>query len=74
MSRNAESPDREIKPLSHYAKVLVDRDAWVFNLIYMVTFGGYIGLTSFMPTLFHDQYGIPPPVFEEDLIDAEGEW
>jgi dTMP kinase len=22
----------------------------------------------------HDQYGIPPPVFEEDLIDAEGEW
>jgi len=54
-----EPPDREIKPLSHYAKVLVDRDAWVFNLIYMVTFGGYIGLTSFMPTLFHDQYGIP---------------
>jgi NNP family nitrate/nitrite transporter-like MFS transporter len=25
----------------------------------MVTFGGYIGLTSFLPTLFHDQYGIP---------------
>jgi len=24
----------------------------------MVTFGGYIGLTSFIPTLFHDQYGI----------------
>jgi NNP family nitrate/nitrite transporter-like MFS transporter len=37
----------------------VDRDAWIFNLIYMVTFGGYIGLTSFLPTLFHDQYGIP---------------
>ena len=24
--------------------------------------------------LVYDQYGIPPPVFEEDLIDAEGEW
>jgi NNP family nitrate/nitrite transporter-like MFS transporter len=24
----------------------------------MVTFGGYIGLTSFLPTLFHDGYGI----------------
>lgn len=22
----------------------------------------------------HDQYGIPPPVFEEDLMDAESEW
>ncbi len=54
-----EPPDREQKSLREYLKVLVDRDAWVFNLMYMVTFGGYIGLTSFLPTLFHDQYGIP---------------
>jgi NNP family nitrate/nitrite transporter-like MFS transporter len=54
-----EPPDREEKRLSDYLKVLVDRDAWIFNLIYMVTFGGYIGLTSFLPTLFNDQYGIP---------------
>src|ERR1041384_2592777 len=53
-----EPPDREQKRLSDYLKVLVDRDAWIFNLIYMVTFGGYIGLTSFLPTLFHDHYGI----------------
>lgn len=54
-----EPPDQERKTLREYAKVLVDRDAWVFNLMYMVTFGGYIGLTSFLPTLFHDQYAIP---------------
>lgn len=54
-----EPPDREHKTMSDYLKVLVDRDAWVFNLMYMVTFGGYIGLTSFLPTLFHDQYSIP---------------
>jgi MFS transporter, NNP family, nitrate/nitrite transporter len=54
-----EPPDREHKKLSDYLKVFVNRDAWVFNLMYMVTFGGYIGLTSFLPTLFHDQYGIP---------------
>lgn len=54
-----EPPDREEKKMSDYLKVLVDRDAWVFNLMYMLTFGGYIGLTSFLPTLFHDQYGIP---------------
>lgn len=54
-----EPPDQEKKPLKDYLKVLTDRDAWIFNLMYMLTFGGYIGLTSFLPTLFHDQYGIP---------------
>ena len=54
-----EPPDREHKSLRDYLKILIDRDAWVFNLMYMLTFGGYIGLTSFLPTLFHDQYGIP---------------
>lgn len=54
-----EPKDVEKKPLKDYAKILVNRDAWVFNLMYMVTFGGYIGLTSFLPTLFHDEYKIP---------------
>jgi MFS transporter, NNP family, nitrate/nitrite transporter len=54
-----EPADRERQPMSAYLKVLIDKDAWVLNLVYMVTFGGYIGLTSFLPTLFHDQYGIP---------------
>ncbi len=54
-----EPPDQEKKNLRDYLKILVDRDAWIFNFMYMVTFGGYIGLTSFLPTLFHDQYGIP---------------
>ena len=53
-----EPPDRERKSLREYLKVIVDRDIWIFNALYMVTFGGYIGLTSFLPTLFHDQYGI----------------
>lgn len=55
-----EPPDREEKhKFGDYLKVLVNRDAWVFNLTYMVTFGGYIGLTSFLPTLFYSQYSIP---------------
>lgn len=53
-----EPPDREQKRLGDYLKMLVDRDVWVFNLMYMLTFGGYIGLTSFLPTLFHDHYNI----------------
>lgn len=54
-----EPPDREEKHFKDYLKVLVDKDVWVFNVIYAVTFGGFIGLTSFLPTLFRDQYAIP---------------
>ncbi len=54
-----EPPDREEKKLKDYLRILVDRDAWIFNLVYSVTFGGFIGLASFLPTLFHDHYHIP---------------
>ncbi|MBI4509916.1 MAG: NarK/NasA family nitrate transporter [Deltaproteobacteria bacterium] len=54
-----EPSDREVKKLGDYLKILVDRDAWVFNLMYSVTFGGFIGLANFLPTLFHDHYAIP---------------
>lgn len=53
-----EPPDLERKKLKDYLKVVVEKDAWIFNLIYIITFGGYIGLTTFLPTFFHDQYGI----------------
>jgi NNP family nitrate/nitrite transporter-like MFS transporter len=53
-----EPPDQERKSLATYLKVLVDKDAWVFNMIYIVSFGGYIGFTTFLPTFFHDQFMI----------------
>jgi len=53
-----EPPDREKKTLGGYLKVLVEKDAWIFNISYILTFGGYIGFTNFLPTLFHDQFGI----------------
>ena len=55
-----EPPDRDPKTkMKDYLKILVSRDAWIFNLMYSVTFGGFIGLAAFLPTLFHDQYNIP---------------
>ncbi len=54
-----EPPDREKKTLKDYLKIVIEKDAWVFNISYILTFGGYIGFTSFLPTFFHDQYGIP---------------
>ena len=53
-----EPPDQERKNLKDYLKVVMEKDAWTFNLIYVITFGGFIGLTTFLPTFFHDQYGI----------------
>jgi NNP family nitrate/nitrite transporter-like MFS transporter len=44
--------------LGRYLRVLKEPDAWWFNLFYMVTFGGFVGLASFLAIFFHDQYGM----------------
>ena len=44
--------------LREHAACLFERDGWVFSAIYAVTFGGFIGLTSFLPTYFYDQFGV----------------
>jgi MFS transporter, NNP family, nitrate/nitrite transporter len=44
--------------LRHYFIPLKTRDAWWFCVFYSVTFGGFVGMASFMKILLHDQYGI----------------
>ena len=39
-----------------YLTALRQRELWWFCLFYSVTFGGYVGLSSFMPLLLRDQY------------------
>lgn len=46
------------RPLAAYAGVLRQRDTWWFCLFYSVTFGGFVGLASFLNIFFHDQYGL----------------
>jgi NNP family nitrate/nitrite transporter-like MFS transporter len=43
--------------LARYFRVLKQPDTWWFNLLYMITFGGFVGLASFLSIFFHDQYG-----------------
>jgi MFS transporter, NNP family, nitrate/nitrite transporter len=58
-----DSPDQPPpKPLSAYADVLKERDAWWFMLFYGVTFGGFVGLSSSLPTYFADDFGLTPVV------------
>ncbi len=37
---------------------LFKSDGWAFSLIYGVTFGGFIGLATFLPTYYHDQFAV----------------
>jgi NNP family nitrate/nitrite transporter-like MFS transporter len=38
--------------------VLKQGDTWLFSLFYGVTFGGFVGLASFLSILLRDQYGV----------------
>ena len=42
-----------------YAAILGKADTWWFCLLYFVTFGGFVGLSSFFNTFFVDQYDAP---------------
>jgi MFS transporter, NNP family, nitrate/nitrite transporter len=55
-----DSPSRVAgQSLSSYLTVLREHELWWFCLFYSVTFGGYVGLSSFMPILLRDQYSLP---------------
>lgn len=53
-----EPPDREHQSLKEHLACLFEGDGWIFNLIYIITFGGFIGLSNFLPTYFYDQFGV----------------
>lgn len=46
------------RPLSAYVGLLRKRDTLGFSLLYAVTFGGFVGLASFLVVFFHDRYGV----------------
>ncbi len=56
-----ESPNQSKgQPLSKYLKIMGTGDLWWFCLLYSVTFGGFVGLGSFLPLFFRDQYHVTP--------------
>ena len=50
------SPPR--KTLADYRRLLRNADAWWLMFFYSVSFGGFVGLSSFLPIYFHDQYNL----------------
>lgn len=41
-----------------YRAVLAQRDTWVVMLIYSITFGGFVGMSSYVALLLTTQYGL----------------
>ena len=48
------------QPVSKYLQIMKAGDLWWFCLLYSVTFGGFVGLGSFLPMFFRDQYQVSP--------------
>ncbi len=54
-----DSPDQPPpRPLTDYAAVLKLGDTWWFCFFYAITFGGFVGLASFLNVFFLSQYGL----------------
>ena len=43
----------------HYRAVLGERDTWVVMLVYSITFGGFVGMSSYVSTLLISLYQVP---------------
>lgn len=56
----AQEPDDVDKhaSFSEHIACLFEKDGWAFSAIYAVTFGGFIGLISFLPSYYYDQFGV----------------
>ncbi|WP_444684826.1 nitrate/nitrite transporter [Alkalicoccus luteus] len=46
------------KPVKDYFSVLKEKDAWYFCILYSVTFGGFVGLASFLSYFFASEYAV----------------
>lgn len=56
-----ESPEHvPAKTLADYREILREPDLWWLCAFYAVTFGGYVGLTGFLPTYLVDRHAISP--------------
>ncbi|HEY1804465.1 MAG TPA: MFS transporter [Terracidiphilus sp.] len=65
-----EPPDIEHQSLRQHLKCLVEKDGWYFNMIYIITFGGFIGLATFLPSFYYAQFHVTKIVAGEFTVLA----
>lgn len=53
-----EPPDMRHQSLREHLAPLREADGWAFSLVYVVTFGGFIGLSTFLPSFFYSEFAV----------------
>lgn len=49
---------RRVRSWGEYLSLFKVADTWWFCFLYSLTFGGFVGLASYLSVFFHDQYGL----------------
>lgn len=49
---------RRVRTWAEYVSLFREPDTWWFCFLYSLTFGGFVGLASYLSVFFHDQYGL----------------
>ncbi len=57
LAREPDDVDKHARFRDHIA-CLFEKDGWGFSIIYAITFGGFIGLITFLPSYYYDQFGV----------------
>jgi len=57
LARDSPQP-RPRTTLADYGRMLGESDTLWLSFLYSMTFGGFVGLASFLTTFFHEQYGL----------------
>jgi MFS transporter, NNP family, nitrate/nitrite transporter len=57
LAREPDDVDKHANFREHIA-CLFEKDGWAFSVIYAITFGGFIGLTTFLPSYYYDQFSV----------------
>ncbi len=57
LGREPDDVDKHARFKDHIA-CLFEKDGWGFSIIYAVTFGGFIGFITFLPSYYYDQFGV----------------
>lgn len=57
LAKDAPMP-RRVRGWAEYASLLKIPDTGWFCFLYSLTFGGFVGLASYLSVFFHDQYGL----------------
>lgn len=53
-----EPPDVERQTLRGHLSCVWEKDGWAFNFIYIITFGGFLGLATFLPSFYFKQFHV----------------